>query len=341
MDSVALACRLVLAAVFLVAALTKALDRPAFARALEQFGVPGAAVPALAVLVPLAELAVAVALIPLATTPVSAVAALILLGVFTAAVASVLVRGQEAECHCFGSVTAQPVGVPTLVRNAGLLAIAAVVVGGGPGGSATSWVGDLSATEAVLAAVCLTLAVGVVANGTFLFALFRQNGRLWAEIADLREKTGLRPDPPAIGEAAPSFTMPDLTGRMVSLPDLLTDDRGLLMLFTSPDCGACEPLLPRIGGLGEVTDDLQPVMLSVGNADDVRAKASEHGIDPVLVLPDFELPRSLGITGSPGAIVVDADGRVASAPALGTVKVDQLLSAWTGPPELVQVEGGG
>jgi methylamine dehydrogenase accessory protein MauD len=151
----------------------------------------------------------------------------------------------------------------------------------------------------------------------------------------------MRPDPPGVGELAPSFAMPDMDGEMVSLEDLLADGRGLLLLFTSPDCAACEPLLPRIGSLHEAQGDLQPVMLSIGDADEVRVKASEHGIDPVLVLPDFELPRALGITGSPGALVVDAGGRVASAPALGSAKVGQLLSAWTGPPELVHVEGGG
>jgi hypothetical protein len=114
----------------------------------------------------------------------------------------------------------------------------------------------------------------------------------------------------------------------------------LLLLFTSPDCAACEPLLPRFGSLDEEQGDLKPVMLSLGSTDDVRAKASEHGIDPVLMIPDFELPRSLGITGSPGALVVDAGGRVASAPALGSANVTDLLSAWTRPPELVHVEGG-
>jgi hypothetical protein len=184
------------------------------------------------------------------------------------------------------------------------------------------------------------LALGIALNGAFLLQLFQQNGRLWAEIGELREKTGIRPDPLAIGEPLPEFALRDLSDEVVTLDDLLAEERGLLLLFTSPDCAACEPLLPRIGGL-EDQGDLRPVVFSLGNPDDIRAKASEHGLDPVLVIPDFELPRSLGITGSPGALVVDAGGRVASAPALGTAKVNELLSAWTGPLELVTVEGGG
>jgi len=266
-----------------------------------------------------------------------------LLLAFTGAVANAVARGTEAECHCFGRVSAEPVGAGTLARNVILLALAGFVAVAGfddAGTSATAWIGDLSALDAVLVTAVALLAVAMVSNATFLFQLFHQNGRLLAEIADLREKTGLRPDPPAIGELVPGFALRDLREEIVTLDDLLADGRGLLLLFTSPDCAACEPLLPRIGGLDDGQDDLRPVVLSVGSPDDVRAKASEHGLDPVLVIPDFELPRSLGITGSPGAVVVDAGGRVASTPALGSAKVNELLSAWTGPPQLVHVEAG-
>ena len=151
---------------------------------------PRAAVPVAAILVPLAELAVAVALIPSATASVAAVGALVLLAAFTALVAVAVVRGTEAECHCFGNVTSRPVGPGTLVRNAVLLAMAGFVVAGGAGTSATSWVADLSTAEAVLASVSVVLALGVAFNAAFLFQLFRQNGRLIAEIESLREADG-------------------------------------------------------------------------------------------------------------------------------------------------------
>jgi uncharacterized membrane protein YphA (DoxX/SURF4 family) len=341
MDEALLICRLVLAGVFLVAAVAKVLDLPRTREGFESLGVPGAVVPAASILVPLAELAVAITLVPSATATAAAIAALVLLAAFTAFVAVAVARGTEAECNCFGNVSSRPVGAGTLVRNTGLLVLAGFVAAGGAGTSATGWVADLSTAEAVLASISVVLGLGVAFNLAFLFQLFRQNGRLVAEIADLREKSGLQPDPPAIGEPVPSFALTDLSGRTVTLENLLADGRGLLLLVTSPDCGACEPLLPRMGSLVEEQGDLRPVMLSLGSLDDVRSKAFEHGIDPVLVMPDFELPRSLGITGSPGALVVDAGGRVASAPALGTAKVDELLSAWTGPLELVTVEGGG
>jgi hypothetical protein len=56
----------------------------------------------LGVLVPLAELAVAVALLPAATARWAAVGALVLLTVFTMGVVNALLRGREPDCHCFG-----------------------------------------------------------------------------------------------------------------------------------------------------------------------------------------------------------------------------------------------
>jgi hypothetical protein len=343
MDGLLLAARLVLAATFIVAAVAKALDREGTRRSAEQLGAPATLAPVVATGLPVVEVALAVALIPTTTAWAASLAAVAVLLAFTGALVNAVVRGSEAECHCFGRVSAEPVGWGTVARNGVLLALAAfVAVGGidGAGTSATAWIGDLSALDAVLVAAVAVLALGVAANAAFLLQLFQQNGRLWAEIGELREKTGIRPDPLAVGEPLPEFALRDLSDEVVTLDDLLAEERGLLLLFTSPDCAACEPLLPRIGGL-EAQGDLRPVVLSLGNPDDVRAKASEHGLDPVLVIPDFELPRSFGITGSPGALVVDAGGRVASAPALGTAKVNELLSAWTGPLELVTVEGGG
>lgn len=68
------------------------------------------------------------------------------------------------------------------------------------------------------------------------------------------------------------------------------------------------------------------MLLSLGDADDIRPKAAEHGIGTVLLHHDLELPRSLGVSGTPGALVVDADGRIAEEPALGAVSVAQILA---------------
>ena len=339
MDEALLIGRIALAGVFSVAALTKVLDLTRTREAFEQLGVPRAAVPVAAILVPLAELAVAVALIPSATASVAAVGALVLLAAFTALVAVAVVRGSEAECHCFGNVTSRPVGPGTLVRNAVLLAMAGFVAAGGAGTSATSWVADLSTAEAVLASVSVVLALGVAFNAAFLFQLFRQNGRLIAEIESLREADGPGADELRVGQYVPAFDLPDLSGELVALDDLLDGERGLTILFSAPDCGACEQLLPDIGRRQRDPAADPLVLISYGDAGKAAAKASEHGIDGVLVIEDFDLPRSMGISGAPGAIVVDADGRLAAEPVLGGAGVGELIGREPAMPGLVRVEG--
>src|SRR5918992_6280688 len=79
MDGVVLLGRLVLAAVFVVAGLAKLADRAGSRQALRDFGVPAVLVTPLGTLLPLAELAVAGALIPTLSAWWGALGALALL----------------------------------------------------------------------------------------------------------------------------------------------------------------------------------------------------------------------------------------------------------------------
>src|SRR4029079_386079 len=110
MDALELIARFVLAAVFAVAGLTKLADRPGSREALVAFGVPEAlAVPG-AVLLPIAELAVAVLLIPGPTAAIGSAAAPVLLLGFCAGIARSMIRGESPDCHCFGQLHSEPVG---------------------------------------------------------------------------------------------------------------------------------------------------------------------------------------------------------------------------------------
>ncbi len=85
--------RLLLAAVFLVAGLTKLTDRAGSQHALVAFGVPTALAAPLGVALPLAELVIASALLPVTTAWWGALGALALLMVFVAGIAYNLARG--------------------------------------------------------------------------------------------------------------------------------------------------------------------------------------------------------------------------------------------------------
>ena len=132
MDSFVLGVQLLLAVVFATAGVAKLLDQPGSRSALEGFGVPTRVVPVAAWLLPLVELATAVALVVHPTARAGAIAALVLLLAFIGGIASAMSRGEAPDCHCFGQLHSAPAGRGTLVRNAALSGLAAIVAVHGP-----------------------------------------------------------------------------------------------------------------------------------------------------------------------------------------------------------------
>src|SRR5215472_6392294 len=117
MSIVLLIARVVLFVVFLVAGIAKLADLAGSRAALRDFGVPARLAEAFGLLLPLAELAVAVALLLPATAWWGALGALALLLLFVGGIGSNLARGRRPDCHCFGQLHSAPAGWPTLLRN--------------------------------------------------------------------------------------------------------------------------------------------------------------------------------------------------------------------------------
>lgn len=119
--------RLLLAGVFLAAALPKLLEPAAFAEAITKYqAFPDAAVNLIATVVPALELVGALALL----TPWRRGAALLFAGLllgFTVLLAVSLARGLDLSCGCFGT-SSEPVSPLHLLRNLGLLALCGLVL---------------------------------------------------------------------------------------------------------------------------------------------------------------------------------------------------------------------
>jgi uncharacterized membrane protein YphA (DoxX/SURF4 family) len=131
--------RLVLALAFLVAGWAKLMDRPAAQKAVADFGIPESLARPIGVLLPVAELAIAVALVVSRWSVAGAAGAVFLLSFFVVAISANLARGQRPDCNCFGQIRSAPIGPHTLVRNGLLLAGAALVLIEGPGNFISSW----------------------------------------------------------------------------------------------------------------------------------------------------------------------------------------------------------
>ncbi|HVW46928.1 MAG TPA: TlpA disulfide reductase family protein [Solirubrobacterales bacterium] len=333
-----MAARVLLAAVFALAALGKLGRRAQTEETVAAFRLPGAMRRPVAVGLPIVELAVALALLPAASSPYAAVAALLLLAAFSLAIVLTLRREEAVDCNCFGSLGAAPVSRRTLARNLALMVPAALVAGAGwgdPGPSAVAWVGGMSATAALAVLGGLALATAALALA-LAWQVMRQNGRLLARLDALEAGAGgaalAAAAPRHTGRRVPQFTLPDVDGRPVSLVELLAAAGELILVFGDPGCHACNPILPEVGRLQhEPGDGPLPVVMSLGDAEDNRVKASEHGLGLVLLQEDFELARALGVSGMPGAVVVDGSGRVAAEPVQGTDRVAELLAASARP----------
>jgi peroxiredoxin len=345
-SALGLVAGLTVAAVFAAAGLGKLIDRAGTRKGVREFGAPDRLVTPLALLLPVAELAVAVALLFAATRPAGAVGALVLLGIFSTAIGVSLARGRAPECHCFGQLHSAPASWKTLVRNALLAGLAAVALAEqGPG--AFGWI------EAISPVGILALAAGVVAisltvgGGLAFVSLLRSHGRVLLRLdtvesalreagigvpegRDLLPELGIDP-----GSPAPAFTAETASGGRTSLDDLLEPRLPLLLLFTSPTCGPCQDLLPDISRWQhEHADQLTVAAMSGGEKTAIAAEAREHGLERVLVDHDLAVLEAYQVTGTPSAVLIAADGTIASYIASGTEEIEQLVErALTSEPE--------
>lgn len=329
MGELTLVARLVLAVVFAAAGTGKLADRSGAQRMLGDFGFPDVLGRLLARVLPVAELAVAVALIPGSTDRVGAAGALALLVAFSLAVALNLARGRTPDCHCFGQVHSRPIGAGTLARNA-VLAGASILVLVGPDGTVGGWWSDLARADRWVAVSAAAL-VGVVAlQGWVLVQLLRQQGRLVLRLDALEALVGGvdaadRPGLP-VGAPAPSFALPDPWGATVGLDELRSRGRPVLLVFADPGCGPCNELFGDIGRWQrEWRDGLTIAVVSAGSAEANRAKATEHGLLHLVVQERREVAAAYATTATPSAVLVGADGRVASPLVAGGDAIWKLL----------------
>ena len=348
-----LIARLLLALVFVVAGLTKLADRAGSRQALIDFGVPAPLATPGGILLPLTELAVAVALIPLASAWWGAIGALALVLLFIAGISYNLARGRTPDCHCFGQLYSKPIGWPTLLRNLVLAAMAGFVVGFGysnPGLSATDWFVALAQAQRIELTVGIIIAALLVCMGWLMLQMLRQQGRLLLRIEALEERLaagGTAAQPAAsqaqaaalpglpVGTPAPAFRLPGLYGETITLDFLRAAGKPVLLLFSDPGCGPCNALLPEIGRWQR--DYLGKLILAVisrGAPEANRAKASEHGVTQVLLQQDSEVAVAYQDRGTPGAVLVRPNGTIGSPLALGADAIRALVAGVVGLPVL-------
>lgn len=99
-----------------------------------------------------------------------------------------------------------------------------------------------------------------------------------------------------------------------------------LVLFWSPVCGFCQQMLPELLEWERTRARSAPRLLIV-SAGSVEANRALGFASTVVVDPDGSVMHRFGASGTPMAVLLDADGRIASPVAAGTVEVMALARA--------------
>lgn len=322
MDSFVLGVQLLLAVVFATAGAAKLLDQAGSRTALEGFGVPERVVPAAGVLLPMVELATAVALVIQPTARFGAAAALLLLLAFIGGIARAMARGETPDCHCFGQLHSAPAGRGTLVRNAFLAALAGVVLIARPASAFDDWVAARSAAELV------AVALGVVATvlGAACVRLWLENRGLRDDLDRERDAVALLPPGLPLGATAPDFALPDINGGTASLDTLSSRGMPIALFFVSPSCGPCATLLPDLGRWQtSLANRLTMAFVSSGSIKDNQRIAEEHGLANLLVQEGSEVLEAYRVASTPAAVMLTPHGRIASVAGEGPHAIEPLV----------------
>jgi thiol-disulfide isomerase/thioredoxin/uncharacterized membrane protein YphA (DoxX/SURF4 family) len=337
MNVVALIVRLAIAAAFLVAGLSKLLDLAGTRRSLENFGVQARVAEPLGILLPLAEIAIGALLIPVATIAAGSLMALVLFAFFVAGVGFALARGLTPECHCFGQLYSRPVSWKTLAQNIALAACVGFVLWADlrePAASIAVFVPRQWNGAAAALATAATSLLLAFAEAWALLHLLRQNGRLLLRMDALERTLGGREAVAplsaglAAGSPAPEFALPSLLNdNPVSLGSLRAAGRPVLLVFSDPNCGPCNSLLPDlVRWEKQHAETFSLVVVSQGTRAVNAGKFADIGADRVLLQKGHEISQSFKVAGTPSAVLISPAGTIAAPLAGGPQPIAKLVA---------------
>jgi thiol-disulfide isomerase/thioredoxin len=132
------------------------------------------------------------------------------------------------------------------------------------------------------------------------------------------------PPPVKKGGLVPSLRLPDLTGSTFDLSE--RGNRRTLLLFWNPSCGYCQQMLQDVKNWerDSASDGLELLVVSSGSLEAALAQGFQSR---VLLDPGFGVGKVFGVSGTPSAVLVDEQGRVASEVSVGAQSVLALAGA--------------
>lgn len=327
MDTTLLLIRLFLFGVFALAGIGKLLDRQGSRNSMRAFAVPESMVNSFAAVLPFVELAIAFALLFTPTYWYAGIAAFVLLLVFIGGMLLQIQRGKAPDCHCFGQIHSEPVGIRSVLRNVGFAAAALFVAIFGIARPGIP-VGE-NVPQVLQSVLLLSGLVGIAVLVSYAVRLTNGQTKLLRRIELLellgggetqveRQEAGNPIDGLPIGAPFPDFEITNAIGKKVTLNALLSAGKPILFLFVGPNCRPCRSLVPEIAAWSsELRERLRFILVSTGTPADNLEKFAAADVDEILLQDSRELALSVSAKWTPTAIVVLPNGKVASHPAVG------------------------
>jgi len=124
----------------------------------------------------------------------------------------------------------------------------------------------------------------------------------------------VQPTRPNRGDPAPAFSLPDLSGKRVHLADFRGSQT--LVLFWNPGCGFCQRMLDDLK-VWEANPPAGAPKLLVVSTGSIETNQALGLRSPVLLDENMSVGNTFGANGTPMAVLVDAQGKIASEVAAG------------------------
>jgi thiol-disulfide isomerase/thioredoxin len=126
----------------------------------------------------------------------------------------------------------------------------------------------------------------------------------------------------ALGTPAPAFHLPNLAGEEVSVEQLRGAET--VLLFWNPNCGFCRRMTDDLKAWEAQSTPDSPRLLVISTGS-VEANSAQGLRSPVLLDKGFATGSAFGARGTPAAVRLDAEGKVASPVTVGAPAVLSLL----------------
>jgi thiol-disulfide isomerase/thioredoxin len=151
------------------------------------------------------------------------------------------------------------------------------------------------------------------ANGTPSAVLITDDGTVASRLAtgpgSIAELVAHVLDAPGLPPGAPAPPLDDLSVLSGGAPSLA--GRESLVLFWNPDCGFCRSMHEDLLAWESEASDSAPQLVVISSGDEAGTRA-EGFRSPVLLDPEFSVGEAFSAAGTPSAVLIDGEGRVAS-----------------------------